>query len=142
MATWKVITKDKKSVEEHELWEKDGLTIIRITGFRYGSWIITTTTDKEPIFNRVRNPLGDELDNSIDMYSLLDENIESCDLDSLYDGWYSDVLYPDDIDQIEQERLDELWDEDSYEGWEKDGWIQTETECWVSCDLIVEKIED
>lgn len=140
MATFRVTTVDKKSVEEHEHWEKDGQTIIKITAFRWGSWIITTSTDEEPVFGRTRNPLGNEVEDSVDMNNLDDENIESCELESLDDGWYSDIIYPDDF--TDEEMMNELWDEDSYEGWEREGWMQTETECWVSCELNVEKIED
>ena len=40
MATWTVSTKEKKSVEEHEMWEKDGQVIVRISGFRWGTaWL-------------------------------------------------------------------------------------------------------
>jgi len=140
MATFKVTTANKKSVEEHEFWEKDGQTIIRVTGFRWGTWIVTTETNDEPVFERVRNPLGNEDEDSVDMHNLSDENITDCELESLDDGWYSDIIYPDDFE--DEERMNELWDEDPFESWEREGWMQTETECWVSCDLIVEKIED
>ena len=141
MATWHVSTLDKKSVEEHEFWEKDGQTIIRVTGYRWGSWTITTVNDVEPIFTRVRNPLGDENEDSVDMNNLSDENIEDVELESLDDGWYAEIVYPDDFDEDEQEDLEDIWEEDSYEGWERKGWIQTDTECWVSCDLQVEKVD-
>ena len=69
-------------------------------------------------------------------------NIEDVELDSLDDGWYGDVIWPDDMPEEERERLEELWEEDSYEAWEGEGWVQTETECWVYCDLNIEKVED
>ena len=137
-----VSTVNKKSVEEHEYWQKDGNTIIRVTGFRWGSWMVTTSDDEEPQFVRVRNPLGNELEDSIDMYSCYENNIEDTELNSLDDGWYLDIVYPDDMDEEEQERLSELWDEDSYEGWESDGWVQTETECWTDSELEIKKLED
>jgi len=140
MAKWHVSTEDKKSVEEHEFWEKDGMTIIRITGYRWGSWIVTTTNDDEPNFSRIKNPLGDEKEDSIDMNNCYENNIEDVELESLDDGWFSDIMYPDDF--LDEEHMNEIWDEDSYEGWEREGWIQTETECWISCNLICEKIED
>jgi len=140
MARWHISTADKKSVEEHEYFEKDGNTIILVTGYRWGSWIVTTTNDEKPHFIRVRNPLGNEDEDSIDMYNCTENNIESTDLESLDDGWYFDIIYPDDMHQDEQELLSELWEENSYEGLESEGWIQTETECWVSCELNVERI--
>lgn len=140
MAEWHVSTEMKKSVEEHEFWEKDGITIIRVTGYRWGSWIVNTTDDKEPEFIRLRNPLGNEEEDSVDMNNCYDNNIDTVELESLDDGWYSDTVYPDDFSDEERETLDELWEEDSYEGWEREGWVQTDTECWVSCNLICEKI--
>lgn len=140
MARWMVNTLNKKSVEEHEYWTKDGNTIIRVTGFRWGSWIVTTTDDEQPQFERVRNPLGNEDEDSINMYSCFDNNIEDTELNSLDDGWYLDIVYPDDMDEEEQERMNELWDEDSYEGWESEGWLQTETECWTDSELEIERM--
>lgn len=140
MATWRVTTEFKKSVEEHEIWEKNGQTIIRITGYRWGSWIVNTSDSNEPNFLRVRNPLGTEDQDSIDMNNCSENNIEEVELLSLDDGWYSDTIYPDDFDDKESEKMAELWDEDSYEGWEREGWVNMETECWVSCPLKCEKL--
>ena len=135
MAKWHVSTLNKKSVEEHEYWVKDGVTIIRVTGFRWGSWIVTTDDDEEPQFERVRNPLGNEVEDSIDMNNTCINNIEDVELEVLDDGWYLDIMYPDDMDEEEQERMSEIWDEDSYSSWENEGWVQTETECWTDSEL-------
>lgn len=140
MATWKVTTEYKKSVEEHEFWEKDGKTIIRVTGYRWGTWTVNTSDNNPPNFNRVRNPLGNEELDSVDMNNCFENNIEEVEMESLDDGWYSETIYPDDMDDDESERMSELWDEDSYEGWESEGWVQTDTECWVSCPLQCEKL--
>lgn len=140
MARWQVTTLNKKSVEEHEYWVKDGATIIRVTGFRWGSWLVTTDDDEEPQFNRVRNPLGNEVEDSINMNDCYENNVEDCELELLDDGWYADTMYPDDMDEEEQERMSDLWDEDSYEGWESEGWIQTETECWTDSELECKRL--
>lgn len=140
MSTWNVTTKYKKSVEEHEFWEKDSKTIIRITGYRWGTWTVNTSDDSPPNFVRVRNPLGNDEIDCIDMNNCFENNIEEVEMESLDDGWYSDTIYPDDMDEDESGRMAELWDEDSYEGWENEGWIQTDTECWVHGDLSIEKV--
>ena len=44
MTWWKVKTLDKKSVEEHEFWQKDDMVIRRITGFR---WVFGMLRQKE-----------------------------------------------------------------------------------------------
>ena len=141
MATWKVSTANKKSVEEHEFWEKDGMAIRRISGFRWGTWYVTTTDDNEPEFDKNAGPFQSD-SNCIDMNNSYGNNIDNVELDSLDDGWYGDTIWPDDMPEEERERLEELWEEDYYEGWESEGWIQTETECWVYCDLNIEKVDD
>ncbi len=138
MATWTVSTADKKSVEEHELWSKDGQTIRRVTGFRWGTWTVTTSDDNPPEFELKQTPGGNDDYDSIDMNDCSENNIEDVELDNLDDGWYGDVTYPDDMDEDEQERLDELWEEDSYSAWEGDGWVNYETEVWVWGELNIE----
>lgn len=140
MAQWKVTPKDKKSVEEHELWEKDGTAIRRITGWRSGTWIVTTSDDNEPQFERTNVPFGSPDEDSIDMNFCSGDNIEDCEMEETWDGWYSDVIWPDDMENEERERLEELWEEDSYEAWQEEGWQQTDTEMWVWGDLNIEKI--
>jgi hypothetical protein len=137
MAKWQVSTKEKKSVEEHELWEKDGLVIRRVNGFRYGTWIVDTEDDELPEFERTTVPGGDDAEDSINMY---ETNYET-ELVSLDDGWYGNVIWPEDIDEEERERLEALWEESWYDGWEGESWIQTETECWVWGELEIKPSE-
>lgn len=138
MADWKVTTSFKKSVEEHELWQKGDMVIRRITGFRWGEWIVETNDDNPPILNQDSGPGGD----GINMYGYYEENVEQINMVFLDDGWYTEVIWPDDISEEEQERLEELWDEDPYDSWEEDGWINYETECWAFGPLDIEKIEE
>jgi hypothetical protein len=136
MALWSVSTIDKKSVEEIESWTKDGITIRRTTGFRWGKFTIETTDDNPPEGIDPDNPDG------IDMYSYFGDNAEDgAELDGLDDGWFADVNYPNDIDDEERERLDELWEEESYSSWEEEGWYNDETECWFYGPLEIEKIK-
>ena len=138
MAYWTVSTKDKKSVEEHELWQKDDMVIRRISGFRWGTWTVETSDDKPPVFEQLDGPSGD----AVNMYDYFEDNIENIELEMLDDGWYGDVIWPDDMSDEERERLEELWEEDGYSGWEEDGWINYETECWASGPLEVEPAND
>ena len=66
MADWKVSTKEKKSVEEHELWQKGDLVIRRISGFRWGTWTVTTTDDNPPEFDQSEGPGAD----AVNMYEI------------------------------------------------------------------------
>jgi len=137
MTNWYVETSDKKSVEEHELWQKDNMVIRRITGWRWGAWHVETSDDNPPEFAFDSGPSGDACNISEEW----PDNVENVELDSIDDGWYGDIIFPDDMPEEEQERLEELWNEESYDGWESDGWINYDTECWVWGDIKIEKVE-
>lgn len=138
MAIWKVTTRDKKSVEEQEQWTKDGVTIVRSNGYRWGSWIVTTDDDEEPEFELEACPFGSDDEDSVDMYNCgYDSELESLD-----DGWYMDWHFPDDFDEDEAERIREGWDEDSYEFMENEGWSNNETECWAWGGFDIENVND
>ena len=142
MTQWKVSPVDKKSIEEHEIWEKDGVAIRRITGFRSGSWIVTTSDDQEPEFELQAVPFGSPDKDSVDFNNACDNNIEDVELEEVNDGWYDDVIWPDDMDDNERDRLADLWEEDSYSAWEEDGWINTDTSMWVWGELEIERLDD
>jgi hypothetical protein len=137
MTYWTVSTQEKKNVEEHELWQKDDFVIRRITGFRFGTWSVETNDDEAPILNQDSGPGGD----AINMNEYFDENVESIEMEMLDDGWYSDIIWPDDMPEDERARLEELWEEDSYSGWEGEGWVNYETECWATGPLDIERAE-
>jgi hypothetical protein len=126
MATWVLTTTDKKSVEEIEFWYKDGKTIKRTTGFRWGT--VYCESDEKPEID-LDNPEG---------ISVFDCGYDF-ELDNLDDGWNCYVEYPDDMDEEDQERMDELWDEDAYEAWEGEGWSQNDSETWFYGPLSLEE---
>jgi hypothetical protein len=126
MATWVLTTEEKKNVVETEFWCKDGKTIKRSTGFRWGT--VYCESDERPDID-LENPDGLEV-------FATDYDFE---LDNLDDGHYCDVEYPDDMSDEEQERMDELWDEDSYSAWEEEGWSNDDTETWFHGPLNLEQ---
>lgn len=134
MTWWKVSTEDKKSVYEHELWQKDDWVIRRVTGFRWGTVLIETDGDNPPVLDQTDGPGAD----GVDMYNT-DYNWE---LDNLSDGWYEDFIWPDEMPEEERDRLLELWEEDGYGGWEEDGWDAYETECWFHGPLEISRNEE
>ena len=143
MAWWKVSTATKKSIEEHEMWQKGDMVIRRITGWRSGTFNVQTTDDNPPNFELVSVPCGNADDDAVDMYDCCENNIESSELEETSDGWYANIIWPDDLDddEDEQDRLIELWDEESYDGWEEDGWVNYETQMWFWGDLEITKDE-
>lgn len=139
MSDWLVTNRYKKSVETHEIWEKDGMAIRRIIVWRYGSWVVTTDDDNEPKFDFGSGPSGESVDMN---YAAGDNNITNVEMDELIDGCSEDVIWPDDMPQKERDRLEELWDEEPYSSWEEEGWDNTDTECWVSDGFDVERVEE
>jgi hypothetical protein len=128
MTVYTVSTKEKKNVEEREIWVKDNLTIIRTSGFRWGSYTIEVDDDEELDIDPA-NPDG------IDMNCCgYDSELVSMD-----DGWYGDVEYPESMSDEERERMDAIWEEDYYDGWEGEGWMQTDTEAMFYGPLEITK---
>lgn len=134
MTWWKVSTAQKKSCEEREIWTKDGKTITRSTGFRWGTFSVETSDDNLP------DGITEENEEGIDMYSHSGDNIEQIELDSMDDGCWCDYDY-DGIDEDEQAEIEEGIEEDYYEYLEVNGWMNDETEAWLTGPLEITKIE-
>lgn len=133
MAQWTVRTYYKKSIEEHEHFYKDDKEIIRKTGWRSGSWSVTTSDDNPPEFEFDYVPGGDGKLDSIDMYNCSGSNIEDVELIETFDGCWEDVQWPDDMDEDEIEALQERIDEEGFYEIieEEEGWAQSDTEMWI-----------
>jgi hypothetical protein len=141
MANWKVSPYYKKSCEEHEQYTKDGMTIVRQTGYRGASFYVETSDDNPPEFEFDCVPGGDGKKDSIDMYNCEVNNIESAELESMWDGCWEEVEYPEDMDEAERERLEELIEEegDIYDVLEnQEGWYQSETQAWIWGPILIE----
>ncbi len=123
MAEWTVSTKEKKSVEEHEIWVKDGSTLTVKTGFRWGSWKVTTEDDRQPVFP----------DEEFNIYDT-EYDVELINLD---DGCWVEIEFSDDIDQEERTRLEILIEDESTGVLADEGWSMYDGECWVWCDLEI-----
>ncbi len=140
MATWKVSPYYKKSCEEHEQYYKDGMTIVRKTGYRGASFFVETTDDNLPELEFDFVPGGDGKKDSINMYDCPGSNIENVELESMWDGCWEDIVFPDEIDEGEQERLQELFEEEGiYEILEnQEGWMLDETQAWIWGPILIE----
>jgi len=140
MANWKVSTYYKKSCEEHEHYVKDGKNIIRKTGYRGCSFFVETNNDTLPEFEFDFVPGGDGAKDSINMYDCCVNNIENVELDTMWDGCWEDIEFPEDMAEDEQERLQERFEESSvYEVLEdEEGWSQNECEAWIWGPILIE----
>jgi len=139
MANWTVSTYYKKSIEEHEHFVKDGQKLVYQTGWRGGSWTVTTSDDNPPEFEFVEVPGGDGRRDSIDMYNCCENNIEEVELIETYDGWWAEIEWPDDMDEEEQQRLQEIIDEEGICSLEdQEDWMHDETEMYVWGPIQIE----
>jgi hypothetical protein len=139
MANWTVSTYYKKSIEEHEHFVKDGQKLVYQTGWRGGSYTVTTSDDNPPEFEFVEVPGGDGRRDSIDMYNCCENNIEEVELIETYDGWWAEIEWPDDMDEEEQQRLQELIDEEGvYSLEDQEDWMHDETEMYIWGPIQIE----
>ena len=126
MATWALTTKTKKNAVEMQFWTKDGRTIIREEGYRWGKFYCES--DERPDVD-LANPDGYELgDSEYDW-----------ELDMLDDGCWADWTYPDDMTDEEQQAIEAAWEEDFYDGMEGLGWSNDDTEYWFYGELELEQ---
>lgn len=138
--SWKVSTYYKKSCEEHEHYVKDGMTIIRKTGWRWASFYVETNDGNPPVFEFDYVPGGDGNKDSVDMYWLTGPNIESSELEGMSDGCWEDYEWPEDMEEEEKERLQELIEEHGcYEALEEmEEWMLDETQAWCWGPILIE----
>lgn len=115
MATWELSTLIKKSAVETQYWYKDGKTIIRHEGYRWGTFYCES--DEKPDI---------DLDNP-DEYILGDSDYD-WELDMLDDGCWAEWEYYDGITEEEQQEIEDAWDEDHFEGLEALGWTNDDTD--------------
>jgi hypothetical protein len=118
MARWRITNLHKKSAVERQFWVKDGTTVVKDEGFRWGIW--ECDSDEQPDID-LTNPDG---------YELMSTDYD-WEMQEMTDGSWLDWEWPDDVDDEERERVEELWSEEWYEGMEGDGWTNDETEHWI-----------
>ena len=129
MTTWKLSTASKKNAVEKQYWTKEGVTIIREEGYRWGTFYCES--DEQPDV---------DLDNE-DGYDLTNSDYD-WELQSLDDGCWIEWDFPEDMSEEEQERIQALWEEDYFEGLEGDGWVNDDTEYLFYGPLELEESDE
>lgn len=145
MATWTIRTYYKKSCEQHEYFYNrkiDGAKIIVKDGYRSAEFTIETTDDEFPAIEFTEVPGGDGKKDSVDLFSLIGNNIEDTELVEMFDGGcWGDAEIEGIEDEDEVGRLETLIVEEGAYALEEDGdgdWYLSDTECWVWGPLEVE----
>ena len=115
MAQWTLKTQYKKSAIEKQHWYKDGKQIVRIEGYRWGTFYCES--DTQPEIDLVNE----------DGYRIGSDDYE-WELDNLDDGCYADWEFPEDMSEEEQEKITEAWEEEFYDGLEELGWNCDDTD--------------
>lgn len=145
MATWTIRTHYKKSCEQIEYYYNrniPGAKIIVRDGFRRAEFTIETTDDEFPDIQFDQVPGGDGKTDSVDLFNLIGDNIDSTELVEMFDGGCWGDIEIEGVDEDEEERLRELINEEGSYALEDDGdWYLDETECWVWGPLEVEDEE-
>ena len=142
MATWTIRTHYKKSCEQIEYFynrKHDGKIIVR-DGFRRAEFTIETTDDEFPDIQFTEVPGGDGKKDSVDLFSLDGDNIDSTELVEMFDGGcWGDIEIEGIEDEDEEQRLRDLIEEEgSYSLEDEDDWYLSDTECWVWGPLEIE----
>ena len=135
MATWTVRAKYKKSTLEREFFVKDNQVIAVETGWRSGSFNVTTETDSIPEYDVVNV-------NGIDVYGDYPDGVEEVVLNETFDGCWCDIEYVTEMPEEEKTRLEALMEEDShFTVLENEGWAHSDTEMDLVGPLIIEDSE-
>lgn len=133
LTKWTIYAKYKKSTVEKEFFSKDGQTIVVETGWRGGTFTITTNSDTPPEVD-VKN------EDELDIYSFYPDGVEEVELNETWDGCWMEVTWPDDMPEEERDRLQERFDEEGYYTVleDEEGWMHSETEMWLVGPLVLE----
>jgi hypothetical protein len=126
MATWKITPSFKKSLAERSHYSKDGKTIIVETGWRGGTFYCVTEDSEPP-----------EIEDGDDLYSC-GYDVE---MEETWDGCWEEREFFG-FTEEEEEAMNEWLDENSFLDLEEEGWIPGDTEMIITCDPVIELIEE
>ena len=145
MAIWTIRTHYKKSCEQIEYYYNrkiPGAKIIVRDGFRRAEFTIETTDDEFPDIEFDEVPGGDGKRDSLDLFSLIGDNIDSTEMVEMFDGGcWGDIEF-EGLTLEQEEELEEFINENGAYALEDEGdWYLSDTECWVWGPLELEDEE-
>lgn len=118
MAIWKITNHHKKNAVERQFWTKDGITVTKDEGFRWGTW--SCESDEKPDVD-LNNPDG---------YDVMSTEYD-WEMEDMNDGCWVEWTFPEDMSDEDREHVQDLWEEGWYDGMEDEGWINENTENWI-----------
>jgi len=135
MANW-ILNTGRKDLTEQQVFTKGDSTIKYSTGWRSGTWFVTTSDDNEPDFEADENGM-------VELGWANGSNIEECSFEESFDGCWDEWEFSDDISEEERERIMEGWEEDAYEFLYQEDWMEDDTYWYASKDsLEFERVDD
>lgn len=131
MIWWNVTTENKNAVTEHISWEKDGSVIRTITRFPSGYITVGTETDQPPMYKQIAGT------DAVNMFTR--EYDFKYQFQREKDGWWEDIIWPDNMLEEEKELLLQLWKRKGSDGWTDEGWWWEEetNEVWFHGPLEI-----
>ena len=134
MAWYTVKTYYKKSCEQHEHYvqrEGEGRILVK-DGFRFCEFQVETNDNQFPKFEFIEVPGGDGKKDSLDMYNLIGDNIESSELVEMFDGGcWGDIEF-EGLTLEQEEELEEFINDNGAYALEDEGeWYLEDTEVYI-----------
>jgi hypothetical protein len=126
MAIWSIKPEWKKSLIERCYYHRGDNTFMVETGWRWGEFTVATDDDNPPNIKE-------------------DDDLYDCGYDvelvETTDGCWEEHDM-DECDEETREWLEQFLEDNSWLDLEEHGWIQGDTQMIISCEPIIEKIED
>lgn len=118
MANWIISNIENKSVYEIKIWIKNGQTIQMKEAYRFGEWAFEAEV---PPAIDLDNEQGFEITSSEYEWEML----------SMTDGMGYEWFFPEEMDEIEKEKIQDVWREEFHEGLEALGWQEQDVSQWI-----------
>ena len=121
---WTVKPLEKKSIEEQEEYSKDGITLTRKTGWRWGEWTVATNDGQPPEFDFDSN-------GQLEINSCYGNNIEEVEMVETSDGCWEDYEWSALASDELKEETEAFIEEEGFYELEGQGWMHSETYMFI-----------
>lgn len=123
---WALSTKYKKSVMEEMYYSKDDKKITIMQGYRWCKFICISEIKPDIV-----------LDDEQGEYNIFNDRRYDWEMEYCDDGWYSDIVYSDNISEEERNGIQLAWDYNYFEGLEDLGYDHDDTDIILEGPLVL-----